>query len=35
MGRAAAEVLLERIGNPLVEPRRIYFDPEMVVRGSA
>jgi len=35
MGHAAAELLLERIADPAAEARRIIFDPELIVRGSA
>lgn len=35
MGRAAAEILLERIEQSALEPRRIILDTDLVVRGSA
>jgi DNA-binding LacI/PurR family transcriptional regulator len=35
MGHVAAELLLERIADPSAAPRRIIFDPELIVRGSA
>jgi LacI family repressor for deo operon, udp, cdd, tsx, nupC, and nupG len=35
MGRAAAELLLERIGDQAAAPRRVIFEPELIVRGSA
>ena len=34
IGRKAAEMLLERIANPALPPRRIFLEPELIVRKT-
>lgn len=34
IGRKAAEILLERIADPGLPPRKVIFEPELIIRKS-